>query len=222
MDRSVLLEEVRFSKNAREREHLDNLSELYAAINSLNWLEKVYIKDYINPQEYTGACSKLLVQLKAAFKQVQGSEYKNIESFMMAYRMDCRAALERIKEDRPITIKDNKGNTSKTIAESVSVRFLFRFIQSISPQLFITVMDKLRLEIKANDELQPELRELYETISRLSIIPSDFEGKEKIRSWLNKLSEMDASDELSPSEVRQLLFDLESSYNSFNRFLHNS
>lgn len=35
--------------------------------------------------------------------------------------MDCPAALERIKEDRPITIKDDKGNTSKCIADIVSV-----------------------------------------------------------------------------------------------------
>jgi len=29
---------------------------------------------------------------------------------MRKYRLDCPAALERIKEDRPITIKDDKGN----------------------------------------------------------------------------------------------------------------
>jgi len=36
--------------------------------------------------------------------------------------LDCAAALERIKEDKPITIKDDKGNTSKCIADIVSVR----------------------------------------------------------------------------------------------------
>ena len=51
--------------------------------------------------------------------------------------------MERIKEDRPITIRDDKGNTSKCIADIVS--------------LFITSMDKLRLDIRANDELQPDL-----------------------------------------------------------------
>ena len=35
--------------------------------------------------------------------------------------MDCPAAMERIKEDRPITIKDDKGNTSECIAHIVSV-----------------------------------------------------------------------------------------------------
>jgi len=35
--------------------------------------------------------------------------------------MNCPAAMERIREDRPITIRDDKGNTSKCIAEIVSV-----------------------------------------------------------------------------------------------------
>lgn len=86
--------------------------------------------------------------------------------------------------------------------------------------LFITTMDKLRLDIRANDELQPDLRDLAETMARLSLIPDGFEGKEKINHWLRTLSAMQASDELSESQVRQLLFDLETSYNSFNRLLH--
>lgn len=127
---------------------------------------------------------------------------------MIAFQLDCPAALERIKEDRPITIKDDKGNTSKCIADIVS--------------LFITIMDKLRLDIRAMDDLHPELRDLVDTMNRLSILPSDFEGKQKVGEWLATLNSMQASDELSESQVRQLLFDLESSYASFNNVLHNS
>ncbi|XP_074843436.1 vacuolar protein sorting-associated protein 28 homolog [Carettochelys insculpta] len=92
---------------------------------------------------YTAACSRLLVQYKAAFKQVQGSEIGSIDEFCCKFRMsslDCPLAMERIKEDRPITIKDDKGNLNRCIADIVS--------------LFITVMDKLRLEIRAMDEVR--------------------------------------------------------------------
>ncbi len=51
-------------------------------------------------------------------------------------------------------------------------------------QLFITLMDKLRLGIKANDEIQPDLRELIDVMNRLSVLPSKFEGKLKIQNWL--------------------------------------
>ena len=49
-----------------------------------------------------------------------------------------------LQEDRPITIKDDKGNTSKLIAEIVA--------------LFITAMDKLKLDIRSMDDLHAELK----------------------------------------------------------------
>lgn len=159
----------------------------------------------VHSQEYTAACSKLLCQLKAALKQVQ-DEFPTAESFMRRYRFDCPAALERIREDRPITIRDDKGNTSKCIADIVS--------------LFITVSDKLKLGMKSTDEIQPDISELYDTMNRLTLIPEDFEGKQKVREWLNTFSSMAASDELSENQVRQLVFDLDSVYSSFNKLLH--
>lgn len=83
-------------------------------------------------------------------------------------------------------------------------------------------MDKLRLEIRAMDELHPELSDLVDTMNRLSILPADYDGKQKVTEWLATLNSMQASDELSESQVRQLLFDLESSYSAFNKVLHNT
>ncbi|XP_058421271.1 vacuolar protein sorting-associated protein 28 homolog isoform X2 [Diceros bicornis minor] len=133
-----LYEEVKLYKNAREREKYDNMAELFAVVKTMQALEKAYIKDCVTPNEYTAACSRLLVQYKAAFRQVQGSEISSIDEFCRKFRLDCPLAMERIKEDRPITIKDDKGNLNRCIADVVS--------------LFITVMDKLRLEIRAMDE----------------------------------------------------------------------
>uniref|UniRef100_A0A9L0T6D4 Vacuolar protein sorting-associated protein 28 homolog n=1 Tax=Equus caballus TaxID=9796 RepID=A0A9L0T6D4_HORSE len=165
-----------------------------------------HLRDPASPPRYTAACSRLLVQYKAAFRQVQGSEISSIDEFCRKFRLDCPLAMERIKEDRPITIKDDKGNLNRCIADVVS--------------LFITVMDKLRLEIRAMDEIQPDLRELMETMHRMSHLPPDFEGRQTVSQWLQTLSGMSASDELDDSQVRQMLFDLESAYNAFNRFLH--
>ncbi|XP_058123844.1 vacuolar protein sorting-associated protein 28 homolog [Anopheles ziemanni] len=207
-NRPELYEEVKLYRQAREREKYDNMADLFALVSTLQNLEKAYIRDCITPQEYTAACSKLLVQYKVAFKIVQGPEFPTIEAFVKKFRLDCPAALERIREDRPITIRDDKGNTSKCIADIVS--------------MFITLMDKLRLEIRAMDDLHPELRDLLDTMNRLSLIPDNFEGKEKVASWLATLNEMQASDDLTEAQVRQLLFDLESSYSAFNNLLHNT
>ena len=70
------MEEIKLYRNPREREKYDNQAELYAVINTLQHLEKAYIKDCVAAKEYTAHCSKLLVQFKAAFKQVNKSNSK--------------------------------------------------------------------------------------------------------------------------------------------------
>lgn len=205
-NRPELYEEVKLYRHARERERVDNMADLYALISTLQHLEKAYIWDCITAKEYTAACSKYLVQYKVAFKQVQGDEFPTVDAFVRKFRLDCPAALERIREDRPITIKDDKGNMNKFIADIVS--------------LFITLMDKLRLDIKATDELHPDVRDLVDNIERLSLIPASWDGKERLGGWLATLTSMQASDELSEAQVRQLLFDLETSYASFSNLLH--
>lgn len=66
------------------------------------------------------------------------------------------------------------------------------------------------------------MRELYDTMNRLTLVPTEFEGKTKVYKWLTTMSAMAASDELTEGQVRQLIFDLESSYNAFNKLLHES
>lgn len=63
------------------------MADLYAVINTLQNLEKAYIRDCVTPEEYTAACSKLLVQFKAAFKQVQGNDFPTVESFVKKFRV---------------------------------------------------------------------------------------------------------------------------------------
>lgn len=56
-------------------------------------LEKAYIRDCVTPKEYTGACSKLLVQFKAAFRQVKGDEFPTVDAFVRKYRVGIKSNL---------------------------------------------------------------------------------------------------------------------------------
>lgn len=198
------LEEVKLYRLPSERERYDNMADCYSLINTIQCLEKAYIKDAVTSKEYTAACSKLLTQYKAAFKQID-KEFGTPEQFLKKYRFECPAALDRIKEDRPITIKDDKGNTHACIAEIVSS--------------FITILDRIKLNMKSMDELLPDLRELHETMGRLTILPTSYEGSTRVKNWIDKLSKMNASDELDDAEVRQMSFDMETSLNEFNKVL---
>ena len=207
LENPKLQEEIRLYENAREREEYDNRANVFALIQTIQALEKAYLKDAVVALEYEKSCNLLLDQLNAAFKLIKGQSFPDLEAFMKRYHMECQAALMRIKEGRPLTIRDDRGNMSKSIAEIVST--------------FITIMDRLRLEIRAMDELHLDVKELHETMCRMSALPADFEGKKKVHKWLLELNSMQASDELSEEQARQMLFDLESAYNDFNRFLAN-
>ena len=70
--------------------------------------------------------------------------------------------------------------------------------------LFITAMDKLKLDIRSMDDLHAELKvnrrpfqqqlitsqDLAEALSRLSLLPVDWQGRAKLVSWLDTLSTM--------------------------------
>jgi ESCRT-I complex subunit VPS28 len=78
-------------------------------------------------------------------------------------------------------------------------------------------MDKLKLGIKANDELQPDLRELIDNMNRLSILPNGFEGKIKMQKWFTQLQSMSASEEIDEEQSRNFFLDVENAYYSFNQ-----
>lgn len=204
LDREELQTEVKLFSNAREREEYDNRADLFALIQTIQALEKAYIKDAVPPQDYTRECTRLLAQYQTSFRLVQ-HKFPNVEDFMTRYLMDCPAALQRIMDGKPITLRDDKGNVSRTIAEAVS--------------LFITIIDRLRLEGRAVDELYPDLKELHETLSRMSTLPHDHGSREKVKHWIELFTSMKASDELSDDQIRQMTFDLDTAYADFQRFL---
>jgi ESCRT-I complex subunit VPS28 len=83
-------------------------------------------------------------------------------------------------------------------------------------------MDALKLDQKAVDEIQPLIADLMGSLNRIHGISPDFDAKVKIKSWLQKLNQLRAMDEICEDESRQLLFDLESSYGAFMEYLSTS
>ena len=86
-------------------------------------------------------------------------------------------------------------------------------------QFFITAMDSLKLNMTAVDQIHPLLTDLYESLCRIPTLSQEWEGKLKIKNWLVQMNKMKASDDLNEEQIRQMLFDLESSYNAFHKSL---
>lgn len=182
----------------REQEYYEHLANLYSIIRTLDRLEKAYIRDTCSSNEYTSSCQKLLSQYKSA----QKVEPIDLTAFVKQYNLDCKAAIERIEAGVPATVDIV---ITRTVAEAV--------------QYFITAMDSLKLNMVAVDQLQPLLVDLLDILEKVPSIPTHFEGKIKVKEWLDLLARMKASDELDEEQSRQLLFDLESAYTAFHKVL---
>ena len=84
-----------------------------------------------------------------------------------------------------------------------------------SVQHFITSMDSLKLNMVAVDQVYPLLADLAAALGRVGGLPPDWTGRDKVKEWVSRVHSLPASRELDADDVRQLLFDLESSYNEF-------
>ncbi len=125
----------------------------------------------------------------------------SMPQFMQDYQLGAGGAgFARLEQGFP---NIEKNHNPKTIAEAV--------------QHFISLMDALRLNMAAIDQIQPLLSDLVEAVHKCTLDASFQSGK--IEGWLKKLNAMSANDELDADAVRQLLFDLDQAYSAFHKAL---
>jgi ESCRT-I complex subunit VPS28 len=183
----------KLQETTQEREHYDHLSEYYSILVATEHLERAYIRDTIPAQDYTPACLKLIAQ----FKTLKELSWVDPLEFIKEYNLKVPAATKRLIEmGVPATVQHQtetelkKG--AKTVAETV--------------QIYITLMDSLKLNLLAVDQLHPQLSDLIQSLHKAQASDT---VKQKVKEWLIQLNKLKASDELSLEEARQMIFDLE-------------
>merc|ERR1712087_890280 len=129
---------------------------------------------------------------------------------MKIYHMKTQRAAVRFQQGVPATIYHGGSGLEEKGAELN----VFHAVQH-----FITLMDSLKLEMKAVDELHPSLSDLMESLNKVSTLKPDHLSKTKVKQWLVQLNSMKASDELTDDEVRQMSMDLEMAYTAFHKFI---
>ncbi|KAF8411222.1 hypothetical protein HHK36_003767 [Tetracentron sinense] len=199
--------EVKLWNDKREREMYENFADLYAIIKATEKLEKAYVRDVISSAQYEPECLKLIAQFRTLASSLKDT-VPSVERFVETYKMDCPAALNRlVTSGVPATIEHRAASVASSTTSAAVV--------AECVQNFITAMDSLKLNMVAVDQVHPLLSDLSASLNKLSILPSEFEGRTKMKEWIARLAKMGAADELTEQQSRQLHFDLESSYNSF-------
>ena len=146
-------------------------------------------------------------------------EAADLERFTSEYRLDreCPLGVQRLlRAGIPATVEHGAagrggaggaggGSSAAHVAEAV--------------QHFITIMDSLKLNMVAADQVYPLLSDLLQSLNQLRLGgPSGagaLAGPARVREWVATVHGMRAAEELSADQVRQLLFDLDSAYTEF-------
>lgn len=198
-------------KDRFERDRIDDLATFYSIIKATEHLERAYMKDNIDDSEYSTECSKLIGKFKNMEKTlVDGKIIVSAASFMNEYSIDCRKAKEcLLTRGVPMTTlyrtPVGDSDAGAAIAETTSA--------------IITCLDLLNLGNHAVDEVQPGLRDVMDSITKVPRLPAEFPGLEKMRYWLETLNSMRAAESVNEEQVRQLIFDLNAVYSAFMDWL---
>lgn len=226
-----LLEEFQLfdiNTQAREREIVETLGEIYSIIITLDHVEKAYLKDDIGSDEYTALANKLINQYRTYLSDKDVEErFHDLETFKTKWQITASNAITRLERGIPVTVEhgtsgdfgsqDNisQDGTANGVSNGNNKYSGKRVAEATGN--FITVMDALKLNYKTREQLHPLMSELLLSVNRVT--SNDFESRNKLVEWIIKINKLKNDESLSDSEVQQLLYALESAYKSFYTLL---
>lgn len=145
-NRYLMMDEVKLWHDKREREMYDSFADLYAIIKTTEKLEKAYVRDLVSSSDYETECLKLIAQFKTLSSSLRDS-VPSVFKFAEAYKMDCPAALNRLVTSAvPATVEHRSAASVAQTASAVNV--------AECVQIFITVMDSVKLNMVAVDQVR--------------------------------------------------------------------
>ena len=90
-------DQIKLFDDSKERQKLEELSDLYAIIKATELLEAAYSRDCITSSEYTDACSRIISQFKTTESALISRKLiDSTDHFMKEYQIDCARAYERL------------------------------------------------------------------------------------------------------------------------------
>ncbi|WFC93619.1 Vacuolar protein-sorting-associated protein 28 [Malassezia brasiliensis] len=205
-----VFEEQRLYHTSQERENYESMATLFSLISCLDYLERAYVRGAVQEEAYTPACTRLLAQYKTVIKLITDADkpapfrFADVGAFMRYYDMDYPAAAHRLALGVPATVEHASGDApSATQAQLVAE----------TTQYFITLMDALKLKMRAKDQLHPLLSDLLTAYTKAGADTS--ETRAKLVHWLITLNQLSASEEMSETDAREMLFDIEHAYSTW-------
>lgn len=208
--RPKINEEVKLFTSTADRRKFDDLADFYAIFLAAEQLEKAYQRDIIPADDYTSACNKLISQFKSAESTlIQASIMSSTGAFISEYQIDLPRAVERLV---------NRGVPATVIHATTDTRSEGLFVAETT-QFFINALDALSLGCRTMDEIHPHLRDIMASAVRVPGLVQNVPEMSRVQTWVVKVHQMRATEELTEDDKRQLTSDLNTAYSCFHQFL---
>ena len=222
----TLNEEISLFDNSvsfKEKETIESLSDIYSIIVAIDQVEKAYLKDSISNEEYTSTVNKLLIQYRTYLSNGNDDlqrQFGDLEKFKEKFNILAPNAITRLERGIPVTVEHAiESNTLGGNFDSFSSAVKSnngKFIAEATGN-FITVMDALKLNYRAKDQLHPLMAGLLLSINKVTQF--NFENRAKLIEWIVKINKLKVDAILTENEARELLFDLDLAYKTFYTLL---
>lgn len=233
-----------------DRHYVDDLSDLYAAVVAIEKIEKAFHRDLITNESYEVLLKRLLKKYRTIVAQLENSDGGSngvgssssshsqshggrftVDAFWAEYGSKCSAARQRVRVGHPEEVRDQEAAAAAlaTTHQQQQQQQQQTKEKGFDPkivlecgQFFITLMDCLKLQQTAVDQLFPILSDLVNSLQKLpkarEVLPTVLG---KLETWVGRLTAMHPSDELNDRDTRELAFDLERGYQTFYQLLSN-
>ena len=175
-----------------EEEKIQNPSNIYSLIRTLQFIEWAYNFSHIDRENYIKETNIILEQYENAKKAYP--DYEGLDKFVKHYKLeDCTYAINRIKEGRVI----NTANPS-----IVAIQKMTQYFNDLN-----LILDTETLSVSDIVQMYLELCNCLEDLKNLINLQN--EDISKIRQcYLNLKNNRKASDILTDEEKKQMKIDL--------------
>lgn len=190
-----------------EKREAGRQAELYALFVATEHLESAFVRGCITTEDYERHIKQLLTQFQTLRSGLRDT-YGDLKAWPRQHGLHCPLAVERLLGTGVAATALFGGGKNTDQAAGC-----FKASEAL-----ITLMDALKLEISAVDELLPMVRDLQASMVGIKDLPQ-LSGLDRISTWLVTLNNMRASDALDVAQRRQLSLDVETAYASMKQWL---
>jgi len=188
-----------------DREMNETMSDLYAAMKGMEYLEKGYSAGHMQYHEYNKQCIILIQQIKNILEVMKATIQQAVGLFKnMGIKFDRAGA--RMLAGKPADAPQSAGNFAK-MASNITA-------------MMLTLIDYIELNYRSVNELGVKVRELEAALlGAKEYLPKSFNFVSVVTKWVKRFDQWGPTYNLTDEQINEFRYDLQTGMTDFQKVL---